>query len=116
MKALPPEEKLQMIEDALDHFYDIDTETLVRNYQEYLDTKMGAASRPMDRETAIAYFGAVPDNCYGNKPLDMKPEMLRALSEEEFQALCEEQAKSHPDVQQEIRSMFDFCLRIKRLL
>ena len=105
-----------MIEEALGHFYGIDSETLLCNYQDHLDAKTKAAPPPMDRAAAIAYCQTIPERCKKSEPFEMKTEMLSALSEDELQALCEEQAQSHPDVEQEIRSTFDFCLKIKRLL
>ncbi len=120
MKELTPEEKLEMLEAALDHFYDTDTKTLLAEYKGYLDGKQEAENAlpkgPVDRETAIAYFGTIPDKCNNNKPLEMKQEMLGALSEEEFAALCSEHANSHPEIETEIRSMFDFCLKMKRMM
>ncbi len=109
-----------MLEAALDHFYDTDTDTLLSEYKQYLDTKSEAESAPppgpVDRDAAIAYFGVIPDKCANNKPLEMKKEMLEALSEEDFMVLCTEQARSHPEIEAEIRSMFDFCLKMKRMM
>jgi len=120
MKKRTPEEKLEMLEAALDHFYNMDTETLLRKYERYLDKKKEAKNAPppgpVNRETAIAYFGVIPDKCSNNNPLEMKQEMLEALSEEEFSILCNEQVKSHPEIETEIRSMFDFCLKMKRMM
>lgn len=109
-----------MLEGALDHFYDTDVDTLLREYTRYLGKKRDAENpvqkAPMGREEAIAYFSAIPDKCKNNEPLEMKQEMLRALTEEEFAALCDEQAQSHSDIAAEIRSMFDFCLKMKRMM
>jgi hypothetical protein len=118
MKEQTPEEKLELIEAALNHFYDIDTETLLGSYLDHLDKKAEAATppAPVDRETAIAYFQVIPEKCNSNQSLEMKTEMLGALSEAEFQALCEEQVKAHPKIAMDIRSMFDFCLKFKRML
>ena len=57
MKEQTPEKKLAMIEAALDHFYDIDTEILLRSYRDHLDERAAAKNPPppVDRETAIAY-------------------------------------------------------------
>ena len=120
MKKLTTQEKLEMLDAALDHFYDTDTETLIKEYKRYLDKKQEAKTSrppgPVDRETAVAYFGAIPDKCYNNKSLEMKQEMLEALSEEEFNVLCAEQVKSHPEIEKEIQSMFDFCSKMKRMM
>ncbi len=119
-EELPFKEKLEMLEAALDHFYDTNTETLLSEYQCYLDKKQEAARAalkgPPDRDEAIAYFASIPDKCNNNASLEMKPEMLEALSEEDFIALCAEQTKSHPKIEAEIRSMFDFCLKMKRMM
>ena len=118
MKKQADNDKMAMIEAALDHFYGIDTETLLHNYQRYLDKKKEPRTPPgpVDRETAIAYFGAIPEKCNRSESIEMKIEMLNALSEADFQALCEEQVKSHPKIETDIRSMFDFCLKFKRML
>jgi hypothetical protein len=70
----------------------------------------------VDRETALAYFSIIPEKCRNDESLEMKREMLGALSEDDFRALGEEQSTAHPELSKEIRSMIDFCIKFKRLL
>jgi len=114
------EDKLEIIEAALDHFYDTDVDTLLSEYKRYLDRKQDRENAlshgPVEREQAIAYFGTVPLKCKNNMPLEMKQEMLGALSEEELMVLCAEQTNTYPEMETEIQSMFDFCLKMKAMM
>lgn len=120
MNELDLRERLKMVEVALDHFYKTDTETLLREYQRYLEEKdrnlRTAATRQVDSDQARAYFGTIPEKCRNNKSLEMKQEMLRALSEEDFVELRQKQITSHPALEAEISSMYEFCLKMKRMM
>jgi hypothetical protein len=120
MKEQTAAEKLEMLEAALEHFFDTDTDTLLREYQSYLDKKREAENapppEPVDRKTALAYFDIIPERCRNDESLEMKREMLGVLSEDDFHALGEEQSAAHPELGKEIRSMVEFCIKFKRLL
>jgi len=119
MKDKTPEEKLELIDNALKHFYDTDIENLLYEYGIYLESlekSKTMKARPTDRSAALDYFNTIPERCYNDKPLEMKQEMLMALTEEELLELLGRQVGEHPSIEMEIRSMFEYCLKIKYLL
>ena len=117
MKEQTAAEKLEMLEAALDHFFETNVEEVLREYQDYLKKKQDKENAgPADRETALAYFAAIPEKCRNDEALETKEEMLKAVSEEDLLALGREQAAAHPDLAKEILSMIEFCIRFKRLL
>ncbi len=118
MKTQSTEEKLEKINKALARFYDTDIEALLCRYRDYLDQKESKNAEPelTDKKTAVEYFGKIPDYCYQDKPIEMKNEMLKSLTKEDLLNLCEEQVKTHPGIEKEIRSMFEYCLKIKKLI
>ena len=114
MGKVTAEEKLELIDKALKYFYSIDADTLIDNYNEALSAKEKKKEKvEVDKETAKEFFQIIPEKCYEQKGMDMREEMLIALTENEFKELCDEQVKAHPDIDQEIRSMFEFCIKIK---
>jgi hypothetical protein len=120
MKEQTAKKKLAMLDAALAHFFDTNTDTVLREYQDHLDKKQEKKNAPppapVDRETALAYFDVIPEKCRNNESLEMKREMLGVLSEDDFRALGKEQSTAHPELGKEIRSMIDFCIKFKRLL
>ena len=120
MKTQTAAEKLEMLEAALDHLFETSVDEVLREYQDYLDKKQeeetAPPAAPVDRETALAYFAAIPEKCRNNEALDTKEEMLKAVSEEDLLTLGQEQAATHPDLAKEILSMIEFSIRFKRLL
>ncbi len=118
MNTQSAEEKLKLISEALSHFYDTDIEDLLCRYRDYLEKREIENAEPElpDKETAVEYFRKIPDYCYRCEPIEMKNEMLKSLTEEDLTNLREEQVKSHPDIEKEIRSMFEYCLKIKKLI
>jgi hypothetical protein len=120
MKEQTAEKKLEMLEAALGHFFETDVDSVLSEYQTYLDKKRekknASPPPPVDRETALAYFSIIPEKCRNDESLEMKREMLSVLSEDDFRALGEEQSAAHPEIGKEIRSMIEFCIKFKRLL
>ena len=118
MEEITAKKKLQLIDEALNYFYDMDSERLIANYRQELqgraENKEKTRDPKMDRETAIALLNEIPEKCYQDQSLKIEDAMLHAVSEADLLNLCEEQAGLHPDVEMEIRSMFKFCINIKR--
>ncbi|MFC1670675.1 hypothetical protein ACFL20_09800 [Spirochaetota bacterium] len=117
MKENAAEMKLELVNKALNHFYETDADTLISKYEDEIrKDKFEDTPGIMDKETALKIINMIPDKCYKSKSLEVRAEMVRALTEEELQGICEEQVKAHPDIESEIRSMFKFCLNSKKLI
>ena len=118
MEEITAEIKLQLIDEALKYFYDMDGDELIAKYQTEIqgkaEDKADITVTEMDKATAMGLLNEIPEKCYQNQSLKIEDAMLKAVSEAELMNLCEEQAKSHPDIEMEIRSMFKFCMNIKR--
>ena len=117
MKEQTAVEKLELLDAALDHFFETNVDEVLREYRDYLEKERNKENAgPADRETALAYFASIPEKCRNDEALETKEEMLKAVSEEDLLALGQEQAATHPDLAKEILSMIEFCIRFKRLL
>jgi len=118
MEQTTDKKKLRLIDEALNYFYNMDSDTLIANYQQVLqdkkEEKAGITVTVMDKETAIGILNEIPEKCYQGQSLKIEDSMVKAVSESELLNLCEEQVKFHPDIEMEIRSMFKFCINIKR--
>ncbi len=113
MEELLAQKKLQLIDEALNYFYNTDGDALIARYRNEIQAKADDPAPVMDKETALALLGEIPDKCHQSKSLKIEEGMLKAVSEAELTALCEDQATAHPDIEMEIRSMFKFCLTVK---
>ena len=80
MKNLTPEEKLKQINIALKHFFDVDIEQLLLNYQRYLEKKAELDARPKVacKEDALEYFNCIPENCYNDKALKEVADIIKS--------------------------------------